>query len=237
MGLSMLARALVLGAVLALTACGAPDATVVPTEGLGMFVGAVDDTRHFDGPEGRQAPPELFIAIVAAEHPAAEHERVYYAYLCDGAERSTWLLLESDGEGAVLEAGDVTVTLSGVGSNRLTNGADALTGEVSIAGEPTRAFTAERAQDDAGLYRGELVESTGHASARSASTRYVGGWIILNSGHQLGAVTVDGVVVDNPTLDVATGSVVSSVGTFSGVTTLPCIPVPRFGCIPVPQLR
>lgn len=223
MGRSILARAVMLGALLTLAACGSPEVTVPPTEGFGMFVGAVEETRSLDHPEGRQAPPELFIAIAVAEHPAAEHERVYYAYLCDGEEHSTWLLLEGDGDRVVLEADDVTVTLSDVSDNRLADGADALSGEVSIAGEPPRTFIAERAQGDAGLYRGELVNSP----------RYVGGWIILNNGQQLGAVTLDGVVVDNPTLDVATGTAVSSVGTFSNIPTIPCIPVPGIGCIPI----
>ena len=71
----MFARVVVLGVVLALAACGSPEVTVSPTEGLGMFVGAVEDTRPLDHPEGRQASHELFIAIAAAEHPAVEHEQ------------------------------------------------------------------------------------------------------------------------------------------------------------------
>jgi hypothetical protein len=207
-------RALVVGAVLILGACGSPEVAEGPTEpieGTGTFVGAVHQ--------------ELFIAIAAAEHPDSEVERAYYAYLCDNADRSTWLLLESDGDDVVLEADDVSVTLSVAAVQRLADGADVVSGEVSIAGEPTRSFTAERAEGEGGLYRVERV----------GPPHYTGGWIILNSGHQVGAVTTDGVVVDNPILDVATGTAESSVVTLTNISQLPCIPVPRFGCIPLPR--
>lgn len=211
---SILARAVLLGAVLALAACAAPDMSEPPPEGLGMFVGSVGSIDD-----------EFFIAVAAAEHPADEFDTAYLVYLCDNADRSTWLLLESDGGPLVFEGDDVTVTLSDVGVQRLANGSDAFTGEVAIDGEAARSFTAERAEEDAGLFRKQRV----------GPPDYIGGWIILNSTQQVGALTEGGTVIENPTLNLAARTAETSIGTLSDITQLPCIPVPGWGCIPLPH--
>jgi hypothetical protein len=180
-------------------ACSAAEPTA---DGVGTFVGEVNE--------------DLFIAVAAALHPEVAFERVYYVYLCDGAERSTWLLAESEGSSATLEDGDVTVTLA-------VNG-NTISGQVDIAGD-VQPFVAEPARDGAGLFRLQRV----------GPPHYTGGWIILNSFEQRGALTENGTIIENPVLDAATGTVETQVGTFSNISRLPCIPVPRFGCIPLPQ--
>lgn len=211
---SMVARAVLFGAVLALAACAAPDVSEPPPDGLGMFVGSV-------GP----VDDEVFIAVAAAEHPADEFETAYLVYLCDNADRSNWLLLESDGGPLVFQGDDVTVTVSHVGVQRLANGAYGFTGEVAIDGEAPRSFTAERAEEDAGLFRTQRV----------GPPDYIGGWVILNSMQQVGALTEGGTVIENPTLNLATRTAETSIGTLSDITQLPCIPVPGWGCIPLPH--
>jgi hypothetical protein len=100
-----------------------------------MFTGAVDG--------------DLFIAVAAAEHPGEDFERAIMVYLCDGADRSTWLVAESAGDTATLQDGDVEVVLSSTGTT--------VSGQVHIAGEAPHTFTAERALGDAGLYRVQRV--------------------------------------------------------------------------------
>lgn len=188
---------------LALAACATE--TPMPTpQGLGMFTGAVND--------------ELFIAVAAAEHPDESLERAIMVYLCDGADRSAWLVAESAGDTATLSGEDVQVTLSLRGNN--------VSGEVRIAGAAAQPFTVERAQEDTGLFRVQRV----------GPPDYIGGWIILNNFEQRGALTENGRVIENPFLDVATGTAETGVGTFSDITQLPCIPVPGWGCIPIPQM-
>lgn len=211
---SMLASVVLFGAVLTLAACAAPDVSEPPPEAHGMFVGPVGPVEH-----------ELFIAVAAVEHPADEFATAYLVYLCDNADRSNWLQLESGGGPLVFEGDDVTVTLSDVGVERRPDGSEAVMGEVAIDGEATRSFTAERAEEDAGLFRKQRVGPPG----------YVGGWIILNTAQQVGALTEDSTVIENPTLDLATRTAETSVGTFSDITQLPCIPVPGWGCIPIPH--
>jgi hypothetical protein len=186
--------------VLTLAACTSDAAPT--SEGLGQFVGEVNE--------------DLFIAVAAALHPDPALERVYYVYLCDGAERSTWLLAESESSSAILESDDVTVTLAVSGNT--------VTGQLDIAGD-VQPFVAEPAREGAGLFRMQRV----------GPPDYTGGWIILNSFAQRGALTEDGTVIENPVLNAATGTVETSLGTFSDITQLPCIPVPGWGCIPIPH--
>lgn len=165
-----------------------------------------------------QVNDDLFIAIASADHPSEEYERVFLVYLCDGADQATWLRTESRIQPAVAEGDDVRVEFAVVEGG--------VSGHIEIAGGEPQPFTATRAEGDAGLYRAEETFN---------ETAYIGGWIVLTTFAQRGAVTVDGVVVANPTLDVDSGQAATEVGTFSNVNSLPCIPVPRFGCIPVPN--
>jgi hypothetical protein len=168
----------------------APDATWMAD----AFAGAIDD--------------ELFIGILAAEHPSQPGLRTWVIYLCDGATTSTWLFGEGTGDDAVVRQGDTQVELSLRGPS--------VHGVVDRVGETPRLFVAEFATALAGLYRSvETIEGN----------EYVGGWIVLDDGRQRGAITLGGRVVDNPTLDPESKQAVSTVGTFGSN----CFRDPRTG--------
>jgi hypothetical protein len=212
--------------VLVISACAndAPTAGVLTTDepvadNLRTYAGAISD--------------DLFIGIALATDPDEEvQQQAVMVYLCDGNELSVWLADEFTGQEVTLARGDISVTLTiteneisgtvsmnGVLSQSLTA---ARSTTVSLANVEPDRFTAERGTGDAGLYRAEgTFDGMDH----------VGGWIILNDGRQLGAVTVDGAVVENPTLDTATGE-----ATFSGETLIPsalyfCPPWPLHYCL------
>jgi hypothetical protein len=189
--------------VFLLAACGTTE--VQPSDNdvvvADAFVGAVD--------------ADLFIGAVIAEHPAEEFQhaqaivqKTVVVYLCDGEDVSAWLVGETAGESVVLEGGDMRV--------ELTFNGNSVSGEVERADGAPQAFTASLATGEAGIYRAEETFD---------ATDYVGGWIVLNDGRQQGAVTVDGQVMENPTLNVATGQAEASVGTFSADRRI-CITLP-----------
>ncbi len=217
---SLITRGSALIFAAALVACATPAQGDAPTEvdvvSASTFVADVGD--------------DLFLAVVAAELESAEIGRAYVAYLCDGAEVATWLIDADDGESVTLTTADAEVAFS--------LGDDALSGEVTLADGTPRPFTAVRAVGDAGLYRAEHPVGAPATGALAIGVdHYVGGWIILNNAEQRGALTLGGAVVENPTLDPATGTAQTSVGTLSTVT---CIPVcfPGFcTCIPVVHPR
>jgi hypothetical protein len=142
---------------------------------------------------------DLFIGVMVAPHPPEQVQKDIVVYLCDGAEVSTWLFGKTTSDSVVLENGDTRIELS--------LGTESLSGNITHAGT-TQAFTANLATDGAGLYRAEETLET---------QDYVGGWIILNSFEQRGAITVDGLVVENPTLNATTGQAETSLGIFSTV--------------------
>jgi hypothetical protein len=158
------------------------------------YVGAVDD--------------DLFIGVLVADHPAEPDRKTLVAYLCDGADVSTWAFADATGDSAVVEQGGTSVEMSL---------AEAVVhGVLERPGASPQLFVAGVADDLAGLYR--AVETIGGRD-------YVGGWIVLNDGRQRGAITLDGAVVDHPTLDPSTKQAVSSVGTFGSN----CFRDPRTG--------
>ncbi len=140
----------------------------------------------------------VFVGVMVAEHPDGQTRDVV-VYLCDEADVSTWLYGQTTGGSIVLEGDGVSVAL--------TLGATVVTGEVEFAGQDPQSFSAVAAEGDAGLHRaeGETVEGL----------RYVGGWIILNTLEQRGALTLDGEIHEHPTLDPATGEAETSFGTLS----------------------
>jgi hypothetical protein len=140
---------------------------------------------------------DLFIGALVADDPDVPERRAVIVYLCDGADVSTWFFGEAIGGSTVLEADGARV--------ELLLGYDSVVGVVEQAGEAPRSFAAELAAGDAGLFRAvETIDGRDH----------VGGWIVLNDARQRGAITVDGVVVENPTLDPSTGEAQTSLGTF-----------------------
>jgi hypothetical protein len=141
----------------------------------------------------------LFIALDIIELEGTEQERAIRAYVCDGAEVSVWMTGQFSSDEVTLTSGDHRIVLTQLNS---------VSGTLSLAGGDEVPFTAERAAGEAGLYRAE---------ATFEGINYVGGWIVLGSGEQRGAITLGGQVIENPTLDPATGEVETSLGTLSTV--------------------
>jgi hypothetical protein len=181
-----------LALILVLAACGgsAPAPETEPTPGAadGELITYVADV---DG--------DLFIALNLVELNGAEEERAIRAYLCNGAEVSVWMTDQFSGDEVTLVSGDTRIVLTSINS---------ASGVVSLAGGAEVPFTANLATGEAGLYRAE---------GTFEGQDYVGGWIVLNNGQQRGAITLDGQVLENPTLDLTTGEVETSVGTLSTV--------------------
>ncbi len=209
---SLLTAGLALALVGALGACATdaadPEPDEPPTvevESAATFVAAVDDDTYF--------------SVVAADLATDDDERAFMAYLCDGDTRSTWFIDAASGDVVTLASDDAEV--------ELTFHADHVDGELTLAGGAPRAFTAERATGDAGLYRAEATVD---------AARYVGGWIILNDLSQRGALTLatDGDVVENPFLDPESKVAETSIGTLEFEFDCITICFPNFcTCIPV----
>jgi hypothetical protein len=221
--LSFVAIVTLLALVMSACANDAPTVGVLTTDepvadNLRTYAGAISD--------------DLFIGIALATDPDEEvQQQAVMVYLCNGNELSVWLADEFAGQEVTLARGDISVTLTiaeneisgtvsmdGVSSQSLTAARSAT---VSLANVEPDLFTAERGTGDAGLYRAE---------ATIDGMDYIGGWIILNDGRQLGAVTVDGVVVANPKLDTATGEATFSGGTLAPSSLFLCPPWPFQYC-------
>jgi hypothetical protein len=142
---------------------------------------------------------DLFIALDMIELEGTEQERAIRAYVCDGADVSVWMTGQFSSDEVTLTSGDHRIMLTSINS---------ASGVVSLAGGAEVPFTANLATGEAGLYRAE---------GTFEGQDYVGGWIVLGSGEQRGALTLGGQVIENPTLDPATGEVETSVGTLSTV--------------------
>lgn len=213
-----------LALVISACATDAPTASVLTSDepvadNLRTYVGAISD--------------DLFIGIALAMDPDEEGEQqAVMVYLCDGNELSVWLADEFTGQEVSLARGDINVALT-ITENEIS-GAVSMDGVlsqsfvaarimmVSLANVETSRFTAERGMGDAGLYRAE---------GTFGGMDYVGGWIILNDGRQLGAVTVDGEIVENPTLDTATGEATFSGGILTPSALFFCPPWPLQYCL------
>lgn len=139
---------------------------------------------------------DLFIGVLVADDPDDAERQALIVYLCDGADVSTWLFGDATPGATVLEANGTRV--------ELLLGHDDVSGVVEMAGEEPRSFRADLATGEAGLYR---------AVGTFDGDDYVGGWIVLDDGRQLGAITLGGTVVENPTLDPSTGESQFSLGT------------------------
>lgn len=136
----------------------------------GNFVGHLEGT-------------DAFVAIVSNGDEAV-------AFVCDGAEIVAWL------RGAVEDGSLALESSSSTGQNtyllEAQLGASA-EGSLTLNGQPL-SFTAEPAEDEAGLYRaGETLDGV----------TLIGGWIVNNSGEQRGAV-IGGVSSRSASLDLKT---------------------------------
>jgi hypothetical protein len=152
---------------------------------------------------------EVFVGVMVAAHPPDGGTKDVVVYLCDSVNVSTWLFGQTDGDTVVLETDGARVDL--------LLGADAVSGQVELAGGDAQPFTAVAAEGDAGLFRAEEETVEG---------LHVGGWIILNDLEQRGALTLGGAIVESPTLDPAAGEADSSIGT---LTTERCFRNPWTG--------
>ena len=120
------------------------------------FVAAVDD--------------DLFIGIAVAEEGTGEGEGQPVAvYLCDSQMVSQWIRGEITGQEGTLVAGEA--------STDVTIADDSVSGMVALDGSEPRPFTAEPADDDAGVYRAELSQG---------GVDYRLDWVVLNDGRQRG---------------------------------------------------
>lgn len=118
---------------------------------------------------------EAFVAVARAG-------KTVVAYVCDGVGTATWFRGAARGRTLDLSSGkarlQATITEAGV------------TGTFAPEEGPARAFAAQPAAGGAGFYR---------ASRTVAGLSYVGGWIVLSSGAQRGAVKQNGTVLaDGP---------------------------------------
>lgn len=113
---------------------------------------------------------ELFIGVAVGEQDASEEEpRTVTVYLCDSQMVSQWITGEISGQEGTLVAGDSSadVTIDG----------DSVSGTVVLDGGESRPFTAEPAEDDAGVYRAEWSQG---------GVDYHMDWVVLNDGRQRG---------------------------------------------------
>lgn len=130
--------------------------TISENAEMDYFVGAIDD--------------ELFIGVAVGQEGGGEGEaRPVAVYLCDSQMVSQWINGEITGQQGTLVAGEsgADVTISG----------DSVSGTVVLDGGEPRPFTAEPANDDAGVYR--AVVSQGGVDFRLD-------WVVLNDGRQRG---------------------------------------------------
>jgi hypothetical protein len=162
---------------------------------LAATAGAQDDALYAHAFAG-EVDQDLFIGVLVADDPDEAERKALIVYLCDGAEVSTWLFGEAVGGSTILETTDARI--------EVLLGHESVVGVVERTGAAPTTFVAELATTDAGLFR--AVETFD-------GQEYVGGWIVLDDGRQRGALTLGGVVVENPTLDPSTGEAETSLGT------------------------
>lgn len=155
--------------IMALTGCGAGSSAGAPQREQESGIRAA--SSHAGNFAGKVEGTEAFVAVVVDKEDRA------LAYVCDGREGETADVAEWF-RGAV--AGDGSLDLTGEGGAGLSaEVADGgVSGTVTLGGEE-HAFSAEPAEEPAGLYR--KVKEVG-------GEEYVGGWIELPSGEERGAV-------------------------------------------------
>jgi hypothetical protein len=140
-------------------ACGGDDDDAADSAAApeGSFVGAVEGS-------------DAYVAVVS------NGEEVVAGYLCDGRKVSTWIdrVPVEDGEAELVDR-------QGQRIGEVTLDSDSASGEIDVDGE-TLAFSAERAEGEAGLYR-EAIGTLGKPGSSET------GWIVLADGSVRGATT------------------------------------------------
>jgi|CXWL01.1.fsa_nt_gi serine/threonine-protein kinase len=135
----------------------------------GSFVGKVDGS-------------DAFIAVILHKNGEVT------AYVCDSADISAWFKGSVDGS---------SLDLTNADGARLTAdlAADSFTGTFTPSGSSPLTFTVTKADQPAGLYRGEDTVD---------GVDLVAGWIVLPNGDQRGSVSGGGKVVSAPALNTST---------------------------------
>ncbi|MER6358326.1 hypothetical protein ABT186_42740 [Streptomyces sp. NPDC001634] len=113
------------------------------------------------------------------------------AYFCDGRNKESWLKGDVGADGTMKLTGRQGAELDG------TLAGKRIRGTVDVGGE-RHGFTADKALKPSGLYR---------ATAAVRGARFVGGWIVLPGGRQVGIVDRDGTPSAAPSIVPATGAV------------------------------
>jgi len=144
---------------------------------------------------GKVDGSDSFIGIVVLE------TRETLAYICDSKLVSQWFRGSATADGLALSAGAAKL--------EATLSMDGVAGQVTLASGNALSFRASPATGAAGLYRAARTEG---------SRDFVGGWIILASGEQRGAVTAGpSLAIGTPTPQI---TAVSGQTSASGATPL-----------------
>ena len=166
-----------------------------------VHVAEIDPTgqiRHVDRLSGAVGANPLMVAFDLMHLTDGDDARAVSAYLCDGDTVSAWLFGRFDGDHVTLVGDGVTVDV--------TFDAGSAYGIVTLGDDDERLFVVQQATPDAGLFR---------ADATIDGADYVGGWVVLADGRQAGALTLDGTIVESPTLDTGSLEAEASVGRLS----------------------
>ena len=166
-----------------------------------MHVAEIDPTvqiRRVDRLSGAVGANPLMVAFDVMHLTEGDEARAVSAYLCDGDTVSAWLFGRFDGDDVTLVGDGVTVDV--------TFDAGSAYGVVTLGDDDERLFVVQQATPDAGLFR---------ADATIDGADYVGGWVVLADGRQAGALTLDGTIVESPTLDTGSLEAETTVGSLS----------------------
>lgn len=184
-----------------------------------VHVAQIDPTvqiRSVDRFSGAVGTNPLMVAFDVMHLTDGDEARAVSAYLCDGDTVAQWLFGRFDGDHVTLVGEGATVDV--------TFDAGTAYGIVTLGAGDERLFVAREATPDAGLFR---------ADATIGGADYVGGWIVLADGRQAGALTLDGTIIESPTLDTGALEAEATVGNLSACCcgmAPPC----RLGCCRLP---
>jgi hypothetical protein len=168
--------------------------------GLSLLLVGCDTTSSQTTPKalkgnfvGRVFGSNAFLALTTSDNKAS-------AYACDGQTIAEWF------SGDVRQ-GAFSDTSIGGAQLQATITREGVDGRLTLPGGQPLSFHLEPATGDAGLY---VAQQTINGTA------YLGGWDVLLSGEQHGAVKANGVIVATTPLDVHQATVtVPGVGTLS----------------------
>jgi len=165
-----------------------------------VHVAQIDPTvqiRSVDRLAGAVGSNPLMVAFDVMHLTDGDESRAVSAYLCDGQAIAVWLFGRFDGDHVTLVGEGATVDVA--------FDAGLAYGIVTLDDGDERLFVAPQAPQGAGLFR---------ADEAIDGADYVGGWIVLADARQTGAVTLDGTIVESPTLDTESLEADGNVGSF-----------------------